>query len=382
MKIALVLESFDPERGGLENWTWQFARRLAGRGHEVHVVAFEFHPGAASDGIIAHRLEMPRSRLDRAALLAAQLPAMRFDLVHDMGIGWAADIIHPHAGSTKALWEHNLLRIPKWRQIRFWREKRYRELAELERRQHTNSTATIVAVSRMVARHFELFHHLPAARMRVIYNGVDVEKFTPLHREKYRDATRRELGLGEEVVFLMLAHNLLLKNAEATIRAAAKLAAAGATLRVVIAGGKKPERFVRLAEKLGIARAVTFLGLVDPVPYYAAADVFVHPTWYDPCSLVTLEASSCGLPVITSRFNGAAEFMTDGKEGFVLSDPADVATLAARMEELLEPAHREKMGGASRALAMQHTFEQQTTQFLELYQEIVATRHSSRFASK
>jgi UDP-glucose:(heptosyl)LPS alpha-1,3-glucosyltransferase len=346
------------------------------------VVAFEFYAGAASDCIIAHRLEMPRSRLERAAALAAQLPAMRFDLVHDMGIGWAADIIHPHAGSTKALWEHNLLRIPKWRQIRFWREKRYRELAEIERRQHANRMATIVPVSRMVARNFESFHHLPAARMRVIYNGVDVERFTPLHREEYRDVTRHESGLRDEVLFLMLAHNLLLKNAEATIRAAAKLAAAGAALRVVIAGGKKPERFIKLAEKLGIAHAVTFLGLVDPVPYYAAADVFVHPTWYDPCSLVTLEASSCGLPVITSRFNGAAELMTDRKEGFVLSDPADVAALAARMEELLQPAQRQKMGAAGRAFAMQHTFEEQTMRFLELYREIVSTRHSSRFASK
>lgn len=374
MKIGLVLERFDPARGGLEHWTWQFARCLAGRGHEVHVVAFDFHAGAARDGIIAHRLEMPRSRLDRAAALAAQVPAMRFDVVHDMGVGWSADIIQPHAGSTKALWEHNLMRIPKWRQIRFWREKRYRELAEIERRQLANPRATIVPVSRMLARNFESLHHLPIERMRVIYNGVDVERFTPLNREKYRDATRRELGLRDEVLFLSLAHNLLLKNAEVTIRAAAKLAAAGVALRLVIAGGKKPERFVKLAQKLGIAHIVTFLGLIDPVPYYAAADVFVHPTWYDPCSLVTLEASSCGLPVITSRFNGAAEFMSDGKEGFILSDPADVATLAARMEELLEPAQREKMGAAGRALAMQHTFEEQTTQFLELYREIVSAR--------
>jgi hypothetical protein len=52
------------------------------------------------------------------------------------------------------------------------------------------------------------------------------------------------------------------------------------------------------------------------------------------------------------------------------------------MEQLLEAAQREKMGSASRALAMQHTFDEQTTQFLQLYKEIVATRHSSRFASK
>lgn len=376
MKIGLVLERFDPVRGGAENWTCQFARCLVARGHEVHVVAFDFYPGTAADGIIAHRLEMPRSRIDRAAAIAARLPAFEFDIVHDMGIGWAADVIQPHAGSTKALWQHNLMRIPKWRQIRFWREKRYRELEQIERRQHANSSAIIVPVSHMLAHNFETFHQLPASRMRVIHNGVDVERFAPSNRNKYRDSTRRELGVRDEVLFLMLAHNLLLKNAEATIRAAAELVAAGRTLRVVIAGGKKPERFIKLAQKLGVPSVVTFLGQVDPVPYYAAADVFVHPTWYDPCSLVTLEASSGGLPVITTRFNGAAELMTDNKEGFILADPADITTLAARMEKLLDPALREELGAAGRASALRHTIEDQADQFVELYEEISSAKQS------
>ena len=375
MKIGLVLERFDPARGGLEHWTWQFARELLLRGHEVHVVAFELHPAAEEGGLQAHPLgEMPSSRLDRAELIAARLPALRFDVVHDMGIGWHADIFHPHGGSTVALWEQNLRRIPKWRQIRFWRERRYRELAEVERRQIEESTALIVAVSHMVQRHFETLHHLPAARLRVIPNGVDVARFTPQHRATLRAETRRELSLGEEVLFLMLAHNLLLKNAEVFLRAAAKLVASGAPVRLVIAGGKKPEQFVRLAKKLGIARAVSFSGLVDPIPLYAAADVFVHPTWYDPCSLVTLEASASGLPVITTRCNGAAELMIDGEEGFLLDDPGDAATLAVKMKELLDPARRQSMGAAGRALALRHTFAQQTTKLLDLYAEIVAAK--------
>jgi UDP-glucose:(heptosyl)LPS alpha-1,3-glucosyltransferase len=371
MKIGLILERFDPGRGGLENWTWQFAQRLVARGHDVHVVTLESTARAITEAVTIHRLEMLPSPLARAASLAAELPRMRFDITHDMGAGWAADVIHPHGGSTTALWEHNLMRIPKWRQIRFWREKRYRELAELERRQHANSTAIIVAVSRMVARHFESLHRLPQNRMRVIYNGVDVERFNPVSRARYYDSVRQELGVADEPLFLMLAHNLLLKNADATIRAVAKLISSGIGLRLVIAGGKRPERFVRLAEKLRVDHAVTFLGQVDPIPYYAAADVFVHPTWYDPCSLVSLEASSCGLPVITTQFNGAAELMTNEKEGFILSDPADVGALAERMQQLLDPTLRQSMGAAGRALGMRHTFEDQTTQFLELYQEIV-----------
>ncbi len=373
MKIGLILERFDPERGGLEHWTWQFARRLVARGHQVHVVAFEFHPDAAGMGIIGHQLEMPRSRIDRAKTIAERLPALQLDIVHDMGIGWEADLIQPHAGSTKALWEHNLMRIPKWRQIRFWRERRYRELAEIERRQHRNRTAIIVPVSRMVEQNFAVLHHLPRERMRVIHNGVDVERFTPATRETLRAPARRELGIGEEVLFLMLAHNLLLKNAEALLRAAAKLKGAGKAIRVLIAGGKKPERFQQLAEQLRVSDAVSFLGLVDPLPLYAAADVFVHPTWYDPCSLVTLEAAACGLPVITSKFNGAAELMTK-EDGYVLADPADIDALAVRMEELLDPARREKMGAAGRAMAKAHTFEEQTTHFLALYEEIVAAK--------
>ena len=375
MKIALVVEKFDPARGGAEHWTWQFARCLVRRGEEVNVIAFGFHDAVEKDGVVAHDLgEMPRSRLDRAAQIAAKLRTLKFDIVHDMGIGWAADIVEPHAGSTKALWEHNLMRIPKWRQIRFWREKRYRELEEIERRQHANPKITIVAVSRMLAQNFESLHHLASERIRVIYNGVDTERFSPSVRDRYREKTRRDLGVGDEALFLMLAHNLLLKGADSTIRAAARLTASGARLHVVIAGGKRPERFIKLAQKLGIAHLVTFLGQIDPLPYYSAADVFIHPTWYDPCSLVTLEASSCGLPVITSRFNGAAELMTDSKEGFLINDPGDIATLAEKMGKLLEPGLRAAIGTAGRTFALQHTLEDQTSEFLQLYGEIASTK--------
>ena len=73
---------------------------------------------------------------------------------------------------------------------------------------------------------------------------------------------------------------------------------------------------------------------------YFAADFFVHPTFYDPCSLVVLEALACGLPVITTRYNGAAEVLHPPREGFVIDDPHDLDQLAGAMKQLLDPARR------------------------------------------
>jgi UDP-glucose:(heptosyl)LPS alpha-1,3-glucosyltransferase len=370
VKIGLILEKLEPDRGGLEHWTWQFARSLAARGHDVHVLAFGFATNVEALGVTTHELEMPRSRTERAAAIAAAVPALGCDVTHDMGVSWAADIIHPHGGSTIALWEHNLLRIPKWRQIRFWRERRYRELAEIEARQ-LQSGATIVAVSHMVQRHFATYHRLPAERVRVIHNGVDVERFTPAAREQFRATTRRKLGIrDDEVLFLMLAHNLLLKNADSTLRAAAELLRDRHPVRVVVAGGKRPEPFAKLAAKLRIEQAVSFCGNVEAEQFYAAADVFLHPTWYDPCSLVTLEAAAAGLPVITTRYNGASELMQDAADGFLLDDPADVQALAARMRDLLGQERRTAMGAAGREMALRNTFERQVDEFVRLYEEV------------
>lgn len=149
------------------------------------------------------------------------------------------------------------------------------------------------------------------------------------------------------------------------------LAAGGKPAHLIIAGSDRTGPYERLAEKTGAASRVTFLGLVDPVQYYAAADACVLPTWYDPCSLFTLEAWSAGLPVITTRCNGASELMTEGVHGYALPDPGDHAALAGRMEMLLDEPARARMGEAARALALEHSFDKQADEFVALYEEII-----------
>jgi len=301
------------------------------------------------------------------------------DVIHDLCCGWHADIFHAQGGSTKAAHEQSLIRIPRWRQIRFWREKRYREQAEIERRQHCRQGALIVAVSEMDKGNFHALHGVPIEKIRVIYNGVDTDRFSPQNFGGLRSSARRLLGCSDnETVFLSVGYDLGRKNAGTAIRALSRVVSDGSAARLVILGGKRPGPCARLASKLGQSDRVTLVESVEDVrPYYAAADAYVHPSWYDPCSIASLEALACGLPVITTRVNGVSELMADGDQGFLVPDPGDHVALAEGMAALLDPELRSRMGAAARRLAEQNTTERQTGEFLALYREIAARKNRS-----
>jgi UDP-glucose:(heptosyl)LPS alpha-1,3-glucosyltransferase len=380
MNIALVLQRFDPRRGGLEHWAWQFATHLIDLGHQVHVVASEFTDEASGMKLVLHRIAPSSSPLGRAAAMERMLRSLDVDVIHDMGCGWYADIFHPQGGSSLALWEQNLLRIPRWRQIRFWREKRYREQAEIEKRQHTRRGAMIVPVSEMDRVNFLRLHNLREEQLHRIYNGVDTERFSPERCTELREPMRLQLKCQDnETLFLLVALNLRLKNAETAIRAFARLIAGGAKSRLLIVGGKRPAPFIKLASKLGISDFVVFINHTDDIgSYYGAADVYLQPTWYDPCSLAMLEALSCGLPVITTRFNGAAELIQEGISGFICHNPADACALALKMNELQDALLRGSMATAARSVALENSFERNMREFLELYSRIISIKQRDR----
>ena len=142
-------------------------------------------------------------------------------------------------------------------------------------------------------------------------------------------------------------------------------------------GGKRLGPWRRLAARLGVAAAVQFHGPVeDVVPYYAAADLYVHPTIYDTCSLVVLEAAACGLPVVTTCCNGAAELFHAGDDIVLIADPADDEAFAAAVRGLLDPAARRPIGDAARRTALTQTFDRNVDNILALYEEIVERRHA------
>jgi UDP-glucose:(heptosyl)LPS alpha-1,3-glucosyltransferase len=377
------LEQFDPRRGGLEQWTVRFAGQMAARGHEVHVVARRLGEQARTMPIVAHPLPEVGPRLAFAEAAQAKLLSLAPDVIHDMGFGWYCDVFHPHGGSWASVTERKLLLRPPWiRPLKRTVDRllpRQREYQTLTWRQYADNGQILVAMSRSVADDFRRFHGVPAERIRIVYNGVDTDRFSPQHRPRYRQSNRRQLGVSDETVLaLTVAHNFRLKGVPTLLRAMSRLAAERRPVHLVVVGGKRLRPWRRAARRLGVESVVSFAGAQDEtLPYYAAADVYVHPTFYDTCSLAVLEAAACGLPIVTTRLNGASELLSHGVEGLLTSEASDPDELAEQMRLMSDGSLRQRMGKAARQTALQHTFQRNVEEILAVYEEIVAGRRRS-----
>lgn len=357
MRIALVLDRFDPDRGGLEQWAWQWTAWLRDHGHEVHVVAAEARKDLAGDGLVLHAIGGEATRFAFAARVAEALPRIDADVVHDLGVGWRCDLLQPQFGTRLADDRQAVASLPFGRRLGAMlsrnRRRRLNDIRRLERRQYAAGGPHVVAVSAMTRGHIVREHGLPDERVTVIHNGVDVGRFTPASASA-REAARRGFGIDAAMVPLFVGHNFRLKGLDTVLRAVAGLrrrGVGGRAVHLLVAGRGPVAAFERRARRLGVADAVTFAGFVPDVRIaYAAADVFVQPTFYDPCSLAVLEAAASGLPPLTSRFNGGGELFRHGESAWVVDDPADADATARGIEAWLDPATRART--AARAVAV------------------------------
>src|SRR5262249_22457409 len=199
----------------------------------------------------------------------------------------------------------------------------------------------IVAISSMVQRHFQQHYGIGPEDLRVVRIATDPNRFDERDRPRRRLEARQQWGLRpDETVALFAGMNYRLKGLEPLLRSV-RLLPREARFRLLVAGSPRTEKFERLARRLGVAERVRFIGYcADMRGAYFAADFFVHPTFYDPCSHVVPEAMACGLPVVTTRYNGASELMNAPREGYVIDDPHDHDRLAWCLTQLLDPVRR------------------------------------------
>jgi UDP-glucose:(heptosyl)LPS alpha-1,3-glucosyltransferase len=142
--------------------------------------------------------------------------------------------------------------------------------------------------------------------------------------------------------------------------------------KCLVLGRDRKVPYVRLAEKLGISQEVIFAGSTDePEKYYGAADILVHATFYDACSLTVLEALASGLPVITTASNGASGILSHAEDGWVINEMEKGDELKRAIKYVFDDKVREQASYRGRGKAERYCKKFNFDRMIEIFKEAV-----------
>jgi len=303
MRIGLVRRGHS-STGGAEAYLIRLASELARLGHEPVLVTSREWPESrwSHPGIV--RLDARSPQEFASAFRAADTGCdvhLSLERVPGCEIFRAGDGVHAAWLRRRAEFE------PLWRRATRWLNPKHKQLLELERQVFDPAgTRAIIANSRLVRDEILACSGFPAERIHVVYNGLSAPA-----RAADRAASRKLLELADgDFCALFVGSGWDRKGLRTAIRAVEMME----DISLVVAGRGPADAFR--------SRRARFVGPTgDLAALFAAADVFVLPTRYDPFSNACLEALAAGLPVVTTPANGFCEIIRPGTDGAVV--PAD-----------------------------------------------------------
>ncbi len=367
MKLAIIRKECSFRMGGAERYAANLARALCDLGHSVHILA------ERCDGDIHPALVHVPVKVDRRTSWTKNLSFHRNSRQALMGL---------HADAVLALsrsFPADAFRVSDplhdyWMGIRY-PGKTHRFLQRLNPRHRAilalekgifdpANTRFVITNSQLSKTLIPLSHPYPADRIRVIYNGVDLERFKPPAEAPAPapDGTARLLFVGRD---------FRRKGLGPLIRSLVEVKRGGHRFSLRVIGRDRSEPYRKLAASLGLADHVTFEGATTSIHQaYQQADLFVFPSLYDPFANVCLEALACGLPVLTTTTNGSSEAVTEGVDGFIV-DGAEAGLAGALTGPIarfcsMDAAQRAAMRIAARVKAEQFTPEANARAVAEL----------------
>ncbi len=372
MKIAIIRKRY-VSHGGAERFTADFVNHLVARGLEVHLIASEW-VGERNPRVVFHPVPMFRlgsffSTLTFTLGVSRVCRRNRFDLVQSHERTLSQDLYRAGDGCHRE-W---LLRRKKGasflKRLSIALNPFHWLMLWIERRLMSHSKK-IVAISKGVREEILRHYGVPPERVTVIYNAVDLERFHPKRRETTGRSLRVEKEIKEqEKVILFVGSGFKRKGVGPLIEAVARLR--DLPVKLWIVGKGDIGKYQRRVDRLHLQDQVRFFGPVAPVdPFYAAADLFVFPTLYEPFGQVHLEALASGLPVITHRRCGGAEAIECGVNGDLLDDPTDPEELSSKIRRLIEHPDPETLRRAARRAAEGFHPDRILAQWEALYREL------------
>jgi phosphatidylinositol alpha-1,6-mannosyltransferase len=366
MSILLVSDNFPPRTGGSARWFWEIYRRLP---RERVVVAAGEHP-RQEEFDRGHDLRVARlpltmrewGLLSREGLrdyAAAVGRLRRIVREHDVRVVHCSRCLPEGVMCLALRW---LTGVPYLCYVHgedvtgaaTSREQRFLAGQVLRR------AACVIANSRNTERLLLDAWDLPFERVRVLYPGVDTERFVPAPRDY---AVRGRLGWGERRVVLTVGRLQKRKGHDMMIRALPALRRAVPDILYAILGdGEERDALEEMVDEEGVRQSVQFLGERDDetlLRCYQQCDLFALPNRQvgadiEGFGMVLLEAQACGRPVLAGASGGTAETMRVPQTGRIV--PCDGPQELARVltELLRRPYLLERMGAAGRAWVVNH----------------------------
>lgn len=234
-------------------------------------------------------------------------------------------------------------------------------------------TKSILVPSWGLERELSTTYPITATKTRVLANPVEIEKYSR-PPEQDRMVLRQNLGLITDdlaLAFVALGH-FERKGLALLIEAIQMISSP--RLKLLVIGGTESEnrQYRSLVSQRGVSRQIQFCGThKDLRPYLWAADCFALPSSYEVFPLVALEAAAASLPLLVTRLNGVEEFISHGRNGFVV-EPRTAIAVARTLELALNLGKDEiaAMGEEARVAVARYSLPHFVAGWKEFYGQI------------
>jgi UDP-glucose:(heptosyl)LPS alpha-1,3-glucosyltransferase len=369
LRIVFVRRGYS-RSGGAEAYLKRLADGTVKAGHEVQLVTTNEWPedqwpfgsikrlGATSVIGFADELEQIR-------------PQLHCDVLLSLERVWSCDVYRAGDGVHRAwLARRRKFEVPLKQFVR-GASRKHRDLLQLEESLFEKRKAgRVIVASQMVVNEITDLYRYPADKINVVRNGVPLDRFR--FDPELRERSRAGLKLKQDQIALLFAGSGWERKGLLFAIEAMALCK-NRKMRLLVAGRGDARQYQTMRLRFWRENPVEFLGEVaDLVPVYAAADIFISPTIYDPFSNACLEALASGLPVITTRSNGFSEIIKDGVHGSVIEDAGNLIALRDAIRFWSDSSLRDAARSANIERASQFDISNNVAQTLEVLARVTA----------
>ncbi len=382
MKIALIRKRYTPY-GGAEKYFSRLVAGLCRYGHEVHILAKHWEELPDLHTQLYFRPLKVISSVSFLESLTFALAAYRvvqkeeFDVIHSFDRTYGQDVYRAGDGCHRE-WLKQRKKIEPWfkGQINYLNPN-HLAILYLEKKLFKSPCLKYVIANSQRGK-MEIVQHygLTETKIKVIYNGVDLQQFDPKLVQQKREAGREKWGLEkDDLVFLFIGSGFERKGLPFLLQALSLL---DKNMKLLVVGKDGLQKYREHCHRLGLENRVLFLGPQKDVEiFYGISDYFVLPSIYEPFSNACVEALASGLPVITSEINGAAELIKEEENGLLIHDPTNIWEIKDKLQEALKIWGKECYREKIREISPLSTIESNVQDILRIYAKVSESKRKN-----